>query len=458
MGSAAPQTQNTKPLGWDRVVVAATNTTTTKVTVAGRTVKSGATTYVGAAVVRDKPKSSGSLAGPVTFTATPAVGTAITFNTTTTTTGLAAWSPKLPDGTYSITAQFAGNTGFLGSTSKPVPVKVGSGAPPPLDTDADRLADAVETNTGIYVSPTNTGTDPAKADTDGDAISDGDEVLGTTAGLNLPALGFKALHKDLAFEFDWMDDATACGAHSHRVVPASIAKVAAAYAAGPVVNPDGTTGVHFIADYGQGSGFTGGNLVAGAADGHIDGDFTADFVAIKAANFAAKRNGYFHYNLQAHNEPSFPGSAGVGQLGGDDIITTMECSYADVDLFANVLFHEGGHNLGLQHGGFEGQNFKPNYPSVMNYGMAGPDTNCDGVGDGGLGYSSGTEIDLDENALIEDNGVCGPGHPIDWNQNSVIDAGPIAFNLNPQEGPGLSILKDYNDWANLSFAGILDAD
>ena len=56
------------------------------------------------------------------------------------------------------------------------------------DADGDRLPDAVETDTGIYVGPS-TGTDPTVADTDGDGISDGDEVLGTTAGLHLPALG-----------------------------------------------------------------------------------------------------------------------------------------------------------------------------------------------------------------------------------------------------------------------------
>ncbi|NBS07774.1 MAG: hypothetical protein EBS69_10455, partial [Verrucomicrobia bacterium] len=42
-----------------------------------------------------------------------------------------------------------------------------------LDSDGDGLSDAVETGTGIYVSPTDTGTDPNNTDTDGDGISDG---------------------------------------------------------------------------------------------------------------------------------------------------------------------------------------------------------------------------------------------------------------------------------------------
>jgi hypothetical protein len=46
------------------------------------------------------------------------------------------------------------------------------------DDDNDLLADTVETNTGIYVSPTDTGTDPLKADTDVDGLPDGSEVNG----------------------------------------------------------------------------------------------------------------------------------------------------------------------------------------------------------------------------------------------------------------------------------------
>lgn len=44
------------------------------------------------------------------------------------------------------------------------------------DTDGDGLSDSVETNTGTYVSVTNTGTNPLIMDTDGDGLIDGDEV------------------------------------------------------------------------------------------------------------------------------------------------------------------------------------------------------------------------------------------------------------------------------------------
>ena len=44
------------------------------------------------------------------------------------------------------------------------------------DTDKDGLLDGVETNTGTYVSATNTGTDPKNADSDGDKLLDGVET------------------------------------------------------------------------------------------------------------------------------------------------------------------------------------------------------------------------------------------------------------------------------------------
>src|SRR4029079_841121 len=145
------------------------------------------------------------------------------------------------------------------------------------DTDGDRLPDWAETDTGTFVDEGSTGTDPNVADTDGDGINDGDETLGTLGGLNLPAMGANPTHKDLAMEFDWFDDNAdpgTCSAHSHRPTPAIVSAVSAAYANSPITNPDGTTGVHLIADYGQGAPFTGGNLIADA-DGQINVTFDA---------------------------------------------------------------------------------------------------------------------------------------------------------------------------------------
>ena len=48
--------------------------------------------------------------------------------------------------------------------------------PTKADTDEDGLSDGVETNTGTFVSATNTGTDPKKADTDSDGLIDSVET------------------------------------------------------------------------------------------------------------------------------------------------------------------------------------------------------------------------------------------------------------------------------------------
>ena len=51
---------------------------------------------------------------------------------------------------------------------------------PDLDTDGDGLKDLVETNTGVFDSATDTGTDPLAADSDGDGFLDFDEVAALT--------------------------------------------------------------------------------------------------------------------------------------------------------------------------------------------------------------------------------------------------------------------------------------
>ncbi|MDB6068909.1 MAG: Ig-like protein [Verrucomicrobiales bacterium] len=50
------------------------------------------------------------------------------------------------------------------------------------DTDTDGLPDNVETNTKIWVGPTNTGTSPLKRDSDGDSLPDIDENLDAAQG------------------------------------------------------------------------------------------------------------------------------------------------------------------------------------------------------------------------------------------------------------------------------------
>jgi hypothetical protein len=326
-----------------------------------------------------------------------------------------------------------------------------------LDTDSDRLANCAEYDTHVFVSTSNTGTNPSLADTDFDGLGDGDEVLGTIVGLDLPTLGAKPLKKDILIEYDWTNDAVEIAQHSHRPSAASIEKVRAMFAASPNVNPDWSTGINVIQDYGQGAPFTGGNLIPDT-DGNIDA-LGSEFYSYKSSYFDPNRLGYFHYAISTHRYNG-SNSSGYAEIYGDDLIISLYTFFANDQYFANTAVHELGHNLGLLHGGNEYCNDKPNYSSVMNYRytFAGVDINCNGNGGGGtLNLSPGTRSPLNENALNEFVGVCG-SPAIDWNGNGVLQSS-VAHDINPGNsqdcGGVLTTLTDFNDWTGMMLDSVV---
>ena len=362
----------------------------------------------------------------------------------------------LPSATGSSTAASSATASPIGPSWQGVPCVAGT------DSDGDRLDDCVETNTGVFLSANDTGTDPNNPDTDGDSIDDGDETLGTLAGLDLPALGVSPLRKDVLVEYDWMADSLDCGLHEHRPTPEMIARLTAAFAAAPIANPDGSTGVNYIHDYGQGGVFTGGNLLDDVDGILVGGVSSSEFLNHKANNFAANRNGYFHYTILPHRYNTNSGSSGQAEVNGDDLIVSLRCSSFNTTWVSNTIAHELGHNLNLRHGGFENCNYKPNYNSVMNYKyqLNGTDADCDTDVDGILDYSYGDRITLNENNLDENLGVCG-APPYDWNGSGTIQTG-VTHDVNSQGnntcGGTLTTLQDYDDWGNIRFTGILDGD
>jgi hypothetical protein len=355
----------------------------------------------------------------------------------------------------------------------PVRVTQAAAADVCVDPDRDRLCSAYETATGRYVSPTNTGTNPNNPDTDGDGVNDGDEVLITAGGLDLRAMGASPVRKNIFLEYDWVDDnedSNSCSFHSHRPTQEIMDRVAFAFASASVANPDGTTGITLIQDWGQGGPLTGGNLVAHG--GNVNGGVgDTDYVSIKSANFASNRSGYFHYVEMVHWYTAVYGSSGQAELFGNDMIVSLGC-YGTASNVANTIVHELGHNLGLGHGGDTSCNWKPNYNSVMNYRFQFPgvDTSCNALGNYGefnvLDYSRGTRLPLNETSLNEVEGTCGSA-PIDWNSDGRIQPG-LLYDLNRRSsypspstpvdnsacGGELTTLTDYNDWANLYYAGI----
>ncbi|GAB5497479.1 MAG: hypothetical protein Phyf2KO_25590 [Phycisphaerales bacterium] len=331
------------------------------------------------------------------------------------------------------------------------------------DTDNDRIPDLYENNTGQFYRLFATGTNPNNPDSDGDNLFDGDEVYGTTTGVNLPGMGANPNHKTVFVEIDWTEDDYDTAFHSHRPRPGMVSRVQAAFANAPLSNPDGIDGVDFIIDYGQGGLFTGGTEI-------LDGQ-NPEFLVFSynwlLDNMDPSRHGYFHHGVFTHRyNNSTNGSSGVAFLNADAFFVTLYQFWDWDEGNANTLMHEIGHNFGLRHGGFENRNRKPNYNSVMNYNnqFPGIDTDCDGFGDGVLDYSRGFNPELNENALVEADGICGV--PIDWNESGSINGGTVSRNINCSnlnttscgnsgscDDNTCDILRDQNDWDAMNFLG-----
>ncbi|MGH6690920.1 MAG: hypothetical protein ACREF4_09610, partial [Gammaproteobacteria bacterium] len=228
-------------------------------------------------------------------------------------------------------------------------------------------------------------------DTNGDGIADATECA-------LPN------HKDLFVEIDYMQgrkpDPRALS-QVQSVATVGVQSVREAFAAAPVANPDGSTGIrlHFQVD--EQVTFT---TLAGTTatqvteltftpctppgvkpDGSLNAKLlsdAADFDTIKKANFgtATERNNpnvlnakrlVFRYVLFANKQVGLnqggASNSGCGEVGGDDAAITLGGFTNTTGEQAGTLMHELGHTLGLRHGGGDGLNCKPNYRSVMSY-------------------------------------------------------------------------------------------
>ena len=98
-------------------------------------------------------------------------------------------------------------------------VPPGSGRRIGIDRDRDTLLDGVETDTGVFLGPGDTGTNPALADTDGDGFDDGREVArgsDPTDPLSFPAAHLPALQGPAALAYPLLLLAVAVGALRRR--------------------------------------------------------------------------------------------------------------------------------------------------------------------------------------------------------------------------------------------------
>jgi hypothetical protein len=318
-------------------------------------------------------------------------------------------------------------------------------------------------------------------DDDGDGLLNGWEEVGMdinndgTIDLGLPSLGANPRHKDIFVEVDYMD--------LHKPNPTAMTEVEEAFRKAPVSNPDGIDGIklHIILDeqlpHEDATDATGLFAKKGAHLGN-----TLERTDVNRENIINSKQQVFHYVLFGHTQPSSTSSGESPNMPGLEFMVTLGASkwgkdpvtdhnVGSKDQQAGTFMHELGHNLGLDHGGWNSINCKPNYLSVMNYAFQMPSL----IGDRPLDYSRSVLNSLNENRLNEKVGIIdsippslrtayGPepiqtpqvGHPINWDQDTIPEEPSVRVDINniSTEGcrtsPG-DTLAGYNDWQHLDY-------
>jgi len=314
-----------------------------------------------------------------------------------------------------------------------------------------------------------------KVDTDGDGLPDDWEINGYRykgTFVNLPALGANPNHKDIFVEIDYMT--------GHQPKPEAIDIVRNSFARVPnnlfaIPNPDGADGITLhvnVDDEFPHQDQFGTNIEVNMKKTY----FWTEFDTFKLTHFSEALSLSHHYGLFIHDGPA--GAGGIAR--GSDFIVSLGSTPSTsggggeggtITNQANAFMHELGHNLGLQHGGFESEpNYKPNYLSVMNYAFG--DTGLLVNGTTVIDYSRFelpplNEMDLDETvglnggSTITNYGTfwfCGfqrstlnANGAINWNCNTKSNEKSVIADIN---GDGsLTTLRSYNDWANINFRG-----
>jgi hypothetical protein len=349
-----------------------------------------------------------------------------------------------------------------------------------------------------WATPAGRNDIPANAeDNDGDGIPDTSELPGSTfAGIDLYSMGVRTGRRDILMEVDYMESSD----------PGIIPRIESLQM---VINSFASKGINVIFDAGNlfSPTFSLAKFNLGQGKSSVPYEKCITLIQTvctsntssrrsiydwKEENIDLSRRSIFHYLLfgSTQQNDGSRGSSGRAEIIGNDLIVTMGAWGFNTSTTANLnklinqqastIMHELGHNLGLEHGGDEPNNYKPNYWSVMNYmyqlpgldpdptsktayerwrlakGDSIPST-CNLIaspcGDSAqfiMSYSNGTSILLDENKLYESDNIgrgSKPGGFADWDLNGVLTKSAVSKDL---DADGIfSVLSDYDDWSNL---------
>jgi uncharacterized repeat protein (TIGR01451 family) len=379
-----------------------------------------------------------------------------------------------------------------------------------------------------------------KIDSDGDGLPNGWEITGLDIqdpnvqladlrvlpvvdgkpdlDLGKPPFSANPIHKDLFVEVDWMADAT----HNHEPQPGVLDDVIKAFADAPVGNPNDIDGItlHAMKDESMPDQ---ADISFRTHDTKVSNDFddfklgldpkhvcltghlgtAKDRADLNCSKILAAKSMVFRYMIFGHSYSEISGSSGNAEGGvrddstrvsGNDFIVTVDPAFsANVIngvggkrvVEAGTFMHELGHTLGLDHGGGDRINCKPNYLSVMNYTLQIPILNIGaGIPQRPLDYSRRVLDPLNENgALDETKGIGGPaGWPtvygvggkqttaranaasIDWNEkdglekkatadiNFISTIGPSSKDGGCDTASPNETLSGFDDWNSIIYS------